>query len=145
MSARVHHSAIVVRDVDASLRFWRDGIGLTVIMDQAFDGDWRTLFRASTDQLRSIFLGDPGHADAGIVELVQFADGARPRDREAGSPREGFLLLSIYVDIEPVLRRLETLGLGGPPRRITVPGPAGPVAMATVVDPDGVLVELIGA
>jgi hypothetical protein len=43
-----------------------------------------------------------------------------------------------------VLDRLRTLGLGGEPRRIEVPGPNDAIQMATVVDPDGVLVELIG-
>jgi catechol 2,3-dioxygenase-like lactoylglutathione lyase family enzyme len=68
--ARVHHSAIVVRDVEASLRFWRDGIGLDVTMDMLFDGDWSTLFGAPANRLRSIFLGDLARTDAGIVELI---------------------------------------------------------------------------
>jgi catechol 2,3-dioxygenase-like lactoylglutathione lyase family enzyme len=68
--ARVHHSAIVVRDVEASLRFWRDGIGLDVTMDMHFDGDWSTLFGAPANRLRSIFLGDLARTDAGIVELI---------------------------------------------------------------------------
>jgi catechol 2,3-dioxygenase-like lactoylglutathione lyase family enzyme len=31
--AKVHHSAIVTRDVEASVAFWRDGLGLDVLMD----------------------------------------------------------------------------------------------------------------
>jgi catechol 2,3-dioxygenase-like lactoylglutathione lyase family enzyme len=157
MTACVHHSAIVVDDVDASLRFWRDGIGFEVMMDMHFDGDWTTLFGARGDRLRSVFLGDPTRAGAGIVELVQFlasglgdstdSAGHPPAERAAPPPPgAGFFLLSCYVDVDAVLARLAALGLGGAPRRITVPGPAGsaPVPMATVVDPDGVLVELIG-
>jgi hypothetical protein len=54
-------------------------------------------------------------------------------------------LLSCYVDVEATLARLSALALGGDPRRIAVPGPNGAaVQMATVRDPDGVLVELIG-
>jgi catechol 2,3-dioxygenase-like lactoylglutathione lyase family enzyme len=45
--------------------------------------------------------------------------------------------------MDATLERLATLGLGGSPRRIEQPGPGGTVAMATVRDPDGVLVELI--
>jgi len=147
VTARVHHSAIVVRDIDASLRFWRDGVGFEVIMDMRFDGDWRTLFGAPENRLRSVFLGDPKRADGGIVELVQFEKGeagthGAPAERPAPAP--GFFLLSCYVDVDRVLDRLRALELGGEPRRIAVPGPAGPVQMATVVDPDGVLVELIG-
>jgi len=42
----VHHSAICTADVERSLRFWRDGLGL----------------------------GNPQTPDSGIVELVEFAD-----------------------------------------------------------------------
>ncbi len=150
MTARVHHSAIVVRDVEASLRFWRDGVGFEVMMDRHFDGDWSALFVAPANRLRSIFLGDPAYADAGIVELVQFGEGtddvtAPPAPAVLPATRPGFFLVSCYVEVDAVLARLRALGLGGPPRRIVVPGRAGPVEMATVVDPDGVFVELVGS
>ena len=69
MTARVH-SAIIVRDVEESLRFWRDGIGFEVMMDMHFDGDGSTQFGAPANRPRSIFLGDPARPDAGIVELI---------------------------------------------------------------------------
>ena len=52
--------------------------------------------------------------------------------------------MSLFVEVDAVLDRLRALGLGGEPRRIAVPSPGGAVQMATVRDPDGVLVELIG-
>lgn len=135
----VHHSAIVVRDVDASLRFWRDAIGFDVLFDTEFEGDWPALFGAPSTRLRSIFLGDPARPDGGIVELVAF-DAQADMVAPDASPRAGFFLLSCYVDVDATLGRLASLELGGVPRRITQMG----VQMATVVDPDGVLVELIG-
>jgi catechol 2,3-dioxygenase-like lactoylglutathione lyase family enzyme len=143
--AHVHHSAIATRDVDAGIRFYRDGLGLQVLMDHEFDGDWRTLFDAPSDRLRSVFLGDPDSPDAGIVELVTFGVGGGSEDAPAATPaRPGFFLLSFFVDVEATLARLAALGLDTPARRIRVPGPGGDVEMATVRDPDGVLVELIG-
>jgi catechol 2,3-dioxygenase-like lactoylglutathione lyase family enzyme len=141
--AHVHHSAVYARDVDASLRFYRDGLGLDVLMDHEFDGDWRTLFDAPADRLRSIFLGDPGSPDAGIVELVAF-DGAEGDAMSPAPPRPGFFLLSFFVDVDAALERLAAAGFDAPARRIHVPGPSGNVEMATVRDPDGVLVELVG-
>ncbi len=138
----LHHSAIHVRDLDASLRFYRDGIGLVTLMDHEFDGPWGELFDAPADRLRSVFLGDIGHPDAGIVELVAFAEPDVGVREEKRAP--GFLLLSFFVDVDATLARLDTHGLGNEPRRVEVPGPTGPVAMATVRDPDGVLVELVG-
>jgi catechol 2,3-dioxygenase-like lactoylglutathione lyase family enzyme len=144
---RVHHSAIHAHDFDASLRFYRDGLGLHVLMDHEFDGDWRTLFGADADRLCSVFLGDSSAPDAGIVELVAF-DGISVDAGDTdgfGPPRAGFFLLSFFVDVEDTLGRLAALGFDGPVRRIRVPGPEGDVEMATVRDPDGVLVELVGA
>ena len=145
--ALVHHSAVYTRDVDASLRFYRDGLGLQVLMDHEFDGDWPTLFDAPGNRLRSVFLGDPDTPDAGIVELVAFA---KDVTGDAGSgaspapPEPGFFLLSFFVDVSDTLARLDTLGLDAGARRIRVPGLGGDVEMATVRDPDGVLVELVG-
>ena len=141
MAARVHHSAITARDVEASLRFYRDGIGLAVLMDERFEGDWPTLFGVTSTALRSVFLGDPAVPDAGIVELVDFGHraGAAPAGEAGGA---GFLLLSFFVDLEATLLRLAALGHDDV-RRIAQPAPGGAVAMATLHDPDGVLVELI--
>jgi catechol 2,3-dioxygenase-like lactoylglutathione lyase family enzyme len=143
--AVIHHSAICVRDVEASLRFWRDGLGFRLLMDERFEGDWPTLLRARSSSLRAVFLGDPANPAAGIVELVELADlgdlGGVP-DATASSDRPasfGFLLLSVMTDLDATLDRLAALGLGGAPRRIEVSG----VAMAVVTDPDGVSVELV--
>lgn len=140
----LHHGAICVRDLDASLRFYREGIGLVTLMDHEFDGPWRDLFDAPADRLRSIFLGSPEHPDAGIVELVAFPESA-PGNALPSAARPGFLLLSFFVDVDATLARLEALGLESEPRRVEVAGPTAPVVMATVRDPDGVLVELVGA
>ena len=136
--AVIHHSAICVRDIEASLRFWRDGLGFQVLMDRRFEGDWPTLLRAPSSELRAVFLGDPADPAAGIVELVDLGEvpeGPAP-DATATS---GFLLLSVTTDLDAALDRLRDLDLGGTPRRIDVMG----VAMAVVVDPDGVQVELV--
>jgi len=145
VAGRVHHSAINASDFDASLRFYRDGLGLEVMMDQEFEGDWPTLFGARTTKLHSVFLGDPTNPDAGIVELVSF-EGMPDAAPTAGEPQVGFFLLSFFVGaVDEVLDRLRDLELGGEPTRIEQPGPReSTVVMATVRDPDGVLVELIG-
>ncbi len=135
---KAHHTAICTTELDASLRFWRDGLGFEVTMDMAFDGGWRELFDAPTDSLRSVFLGDPGDQTGGIVELVDL--GPIPGATPARIPTVGFFLISVYTDVDAALARLAGLGLGGEPRRIEVHG----VSMAVVRDPNDVRVELIG-
>ena len=140
----IHHAAIVTADVDSSKRFWCDGLGLAELFDYTFTGDWPTLFNASTDKLRSVFLGDPNTPDTGIVELVQF-EGTEPAPKPPDVPTFGFFLLSLQRDVEPTLATLATLGFDDRVRRIEMPAPGGKtVAMAVITAPDGVRVELIG-
>lgn len=134
---------MVVRDLEASLRFYRDGIGLEVLQDRTVEGDWPGLLDAPGRSLRAVFLGDPAVPDdhSGVLEL-NLLDGDVAEGAPASARRSGFLLLSFFADVDAVLGRLAGLGLGGPPRRITQPTPSGPAAIATVRDPDGVLVLL---
>ncbi len=140
----VHHSAICTADVERSLKFWRDGLGLSELFDHTFTGDWPELFGARTDRLRSVFLGDPQTPDTGIVELVVF-DGAGDAVETARGPRHGFFLLSLHREVDETLSALAALGFTDGVRRISVPAPGGAtVPMAVITAPDGVLVELIG-
>ncbi len=140
----IHHTAIVTRDVEASMRFWRDGLGLTELFDYTFTGDWPTLFGAASDQLRSIFLGDPETPETGIVELVVL-DGVEAAPPPTGVPGFGFFLLSLQRDVDATLATLAALGFHDGVRRIEMPAPGGKkVAMAVLNAPDGVRVELIG-
>ena len=111
-------------------------------MDESFEGDWPMLFGARTGRLRSVMLGDPQRR-----RLDRGAGGVR-WGRPTGSPpsaapANGFFLLSLFVDLDGAR----------PPRRAEVPGcpphrpgrgPGRTVPMATLRDPDGVLIELIG-
>jgi catechol 2,3-dioxygenase-like lactoylglutathione lyase family enzyme len=124
--------------VDSSLAFWRDGLGFEVQMDERFEGDWPGLFGGSATTLRSVFLGDPTAADAGVVELVEMED-IQQEVARGPDPAVGFFLLSLFADLEVVLPRLASLGVGGTPRVIEVSG----VRLAVVHDPNGVRVELM--
>jgi catechol 2,3-dioxygenase-like lactoylglutathione lyase family enzyme len=139
----IHHTAIVTADVEHSMQFWCDGLGFTRLFDHTFTGDWPTLFGATTDRLRSVFLGDPTAPDTGIVELVQFEDAiAGP---PSSAPAFGFFLLSLQRDVDVTLEGLAELGFDDGVRRIEMPAPGGKtVAMAVITAPDGVRVELIG-
>ena len=134
---------VVVGDLGASLRFYRDGLGLDVLLDRRVEGDWPGLLDAPTRSLRAVFLGDARVPDdhAGVLELNVF-DGDVPAGPPPSPPRTGFFMLSFFVDVDATLSRLAALGLGGPPRRVIQSTPNGPVTVATVRDPDGLLVLL---
>lgn len=141
---RIHHTAIVTGDLEAGLRFWGEGIGMQQFLDHTFEGDWPTLLGAPGSEVRSVMLGDPETPEAGVVELVEYPCGETGAAVPPSGWSRGFLLVSLFVpDLEEVLDRLASLGYDDV-QRIEVAGPTGPVPMASLRDPDGVLVELIG-
>jgi glyoxylase I family protein len=143
MAASIHHSAIVVSDLESSLRFYRDGIGLEVLQDRSVEGEWPSLFGVASRHLRAVFLGDPSVADvsSGVLELNVFDEGG-PVAPATTTPVAGLFLLSFFVDVEGVLGRLAQLGLGGEPRRVSQVTAGGSITIATVRDPDGVTILL---
>ena len=137
----LHHAGICVSDMAESLRFYVDGIGLAVLVDTVLPADLHPLLGVHTTSVRTVFLGDPANSYAGIVELLDLGvPDLVDAPAQSGLPARGVFLLSVQVDVRATLERLAGLGFGGSPR--TMPTPDGGLA-ATVVDPDGVMVELL--
>jgi len=128
---KIHHVAVIVRDLGAALDLYRDRLGLEVesVMDVAYD---------------HVTIGFLPVGEARI-ELVQ------PTDNTTGSARfletrgEGFHHVCFEVpDIQAALDRLTVAGLtliDTAPRK----GGEGPVAFIHPKSCHGVLVELIEA
>jgi glyoxylase I family protein len=126
--------------MDLSLAFWRDGVGLDLLMDGEFEGDWPTLFNSTSTSLRSVFLGDRT-VEGAVLELVDFGSvGDRPAAGDM--PPEGLMLVAFQCEIDPVLRRLSQLGFDEPLREVTVASGRGPVRIVLLEDPNGVRFEL---
>lgn len=144
MPGAIHHTVLAVGDLEASLRFYRDGVGLDVLQDREVEGDWPELFDAPDRTLHAVFLGDAAVPDvfAGVLELIEFPGTEVPTSMHGASFAAGIFQLSFFVDVEATLMRLADLGLGGPPRRVRQSTPNGQVLLATVRDPDGVIVLL---
>jgi catechol 2,3-dioxygenase-like lactoylglutathione lyase family enzyme len=136
----IHHTVIRVLDMNHSIAYWRDGVGLELMMDGEFEGDWPTLFNSTSTILRSAFLGDPDR-EGGILELVDFGTPGT-RQPQGKTPDEGLMLVAFQCEIDPVLRRMKELGHEGPLREVTVPSARGPVRIVLLEDPNGVRFEL---
>ena len=135
------HGGITVSEIDPSLRFYRDGLGLEIEFDRILDAPYlREVLALAFDDIRAVYLRIPG---GGFVELLEYRGverlpaASRPCDFGAGH-------LCFYVDgIDEVFERLS--GLGFQPRSNVVDITSGPNAGARSVyfaDPDGYLVEL---
>jgi lactoylglutathione lyase len=125
---RVLHSMLRVRDVDASLRFYCDGLGMTLLDRYDFDAS----------RFSILFLSYAGYRDgAAALELTYNWDQAE--DYTHGS---GYGHVAIGVpDVPAMWERLAEYG----GKRGTAPKAMMPGApqLAFVQDPDGYAIELI--
>ncbi len=128
---RVHHIALIVRDLDASLGLYRDILGLPV----------ETVLDIASDGVRIAFLP----VGESKVELVEPTDETTGVARFLASKGEGFHHVCFEVaDLADTLTRLAIDGIeliDTAPRR----GAEGPVAFLHPRSCQGVLIELIEA
>jgi len=128
---RIHHVAVVVRDLDAALALYRDALGLEVSMVQPIPADRVTIAFLPVGEVK--------------IELVQPVDDTTGVARFLASRGEGFHHVCFEVDdVSAELTRLVIDGvevIDTAPR----PGAEGPVAFLHPRSCHGVLVELIEA
>ena len=129
--SRVHHVAVVVRDLDAALSFYRDRLRLPLDVVMPIDTDGvRIAFLPVGES--SIELVEPTRSDTGVARFLE-------------SRGEGFHHVCLEVDdLAAELARLAAQGvelIDHAPRR----GAEGPVAFIHPRSCHGVLVELIEA
>lgn len=128
---KVHHVAVVVADVEASLRFWRGTLGL----------DLESVLPIPSDRVTIAFLP----VGESKIELVQPTDDSTGVARFLASKGEGFHHVCFEVaDVAATLMALAAEGvqlIDQKPR----PGAEGPVAFLHPSSCGGVLVELIEA
>ena len=86
---KVRHTGIVVADLDRSLAFYRDLLGLEVVRELDERGEYIDRITGLDGvRVRTVKLADAG---GGMVELLKFESHPRlPRgDRSAADPRRG--------------------------------------------------------
>jgi catechol 2,3-dioxygenase-like lactoylglutathione lyase family enzyme len=139
VSAQVHHYGIAVADLDESLRFYRDGLGLQVILDEHFERDWLRLLGSPSTRVHIVVLAPPEDPTACAVELLAFEDDvARPRPP---GPPIGVSHVSMTFDGDATLQRLAELGYSDIEEDSNdVDGVT--IRLVFIRDPDGVIVEL---
>jgi methylmalonyl-CoA epimerase len=128
---KIHHVALVVTSIDASLGLWREALGLEL----------ETVMDIPDDRVQIAFLG----VGESKIELVEPTDDTTGVARFLASKGEGFHHVCLEVaNLAETLLRLEIDGIeliDSAPRR----GAEGPVAFLHPRSCHGVLVELIEA
>lgn len=138
----LHHSTIVVKDMEKSLHFYRDILGFKVKIDQKMEGEEiSTILGMPEVQLRVVVL-QVGEQETGLVGLLTFES---PREEKVEEKPSGIFphaLVFVTDDIDAVYNRLKNSGEKpiSPPVPLPIAG-AGTVKIFTCLDPNGVLVE----
>ena len=128
---KIHHVAVIVSSIEASLALYRDLLGLPL----------ETIMDIPSDRVRIAFLG----VGESKVELVQPTDDTTGVARFLANKGEGFH--HVCFEVADLTEELTRLGIDGvelidsAPRR----GAEGPVAFLHPRSCHGVLVELIEA
>jgi catechol 2,3-dioxygenase-like lactoylglutathione lyase family enzyme len=136
------HAGLTVRDLDRSLAFYRDLLGMQVVMEQEKRGGYLAAIVGYPDaHVRMAHLAFPG--DGARIELFQYLAPA-PRGA-AGEPRDvGITHVCLAVeDVHALVARLEDAGVSlySPPVLVDTGANAGGWGIY-LRDPDGITVEL---
>jgi catechol 2,3-dioxygenase-like lactoylglutathione lyase family enzyme len=138
----VVHTGLTVTDLDASLRFWRDALGMREAMSQEKQGGYlEAVVREPGAHVRMVHLEFPG--GGARIELFQYLEPAGGRVN--GRPADvGFSHVCVACeDVDGVLERL--VAAGGTPLSDPVDVDTGANRGGRCVyvrDPDGHVVEL---
>lgn len=138
----LHHTGLTVRDLDASLRFYRDLLGMEVLFEAEREGGYFGEIVGYPDaRVRMAHVAFPGSEHR--IEIFEYI---RPPSRgDAGEPRDvGITHVCLAVeDIQAMYDRLVAAGIDfySPPVLVGQGVNAGGYGVY-LRDPDGITVEL---
>ncbi len=127
MSLKYLHTMVRVTDIEQSLRFYRDALGLQLLSRRDHEAGRYTL----------VFLAAPGNPDAQVELTYNWPDADGKGEVYTGGRNFGHLAYAVD-DIYAACRRLQEHG-------VTINRPPRDGRMAFVRSPDGISVELLQA
>jgi catechol 2,3-dioxygenase-like lactoylglutathione lyase family enzyme len=138
----LHHTGLTVGDLDRSLAFWRDALGMQVVMEQEKAGGYlEAIVREPGAHVRMAHLAFGGEGPR--IELFEYVSPAGGR-AELRPADVGFAHVCVVCDdVEALLER--AVAAGGRPFSGLVPIDTGANRGGLAVylrDPDGHVVEL---
>ena len=147
----LRRTTLIVRDMDAALRFYRDALGLEVVYDQLI----RTPRSAPDDDtaqrsLRLVFL-QANDDYIGMIGLIEYRKPRKPAPEHAPEPFSVGSMVFVFnvTDLDARFeqaRRTPGVVVLEEPEQTSYPSYDGagtiPVRVSTLIDPDGYVVEL---
>jgi lactoylglutathione lyase len=139
-----HHTGFQVADIERSIEFYRDLLGLEVMARRTITEPYiGQLVGYPGVELRSAFLTIPGSEH--LLELIEYRRVPRKAvDAQTANPGTAHICLHVE-DLEAVHGRLLEAGTLSMSPRPVVPthGPNRGLRVVYVADPDGIRVELL--
>ena len=146
----VRRTTLIVRDVDRSLAFWRDALGLQVVYDEVIVRPGLRDQPPGTERRMRLALLRANDDFVGVIGLLEYQ---QPRLADPGLDyeRPGLGEVIIVVNAQDLEQRFEKarvvagVRVGSEPAVIEYPSPEGgtiPVLVSVLYDPDGYFVEL---
>ncbi len=146
-AGEIHHLTVGVSNMDRSLRFYVDGLGLKKTLDTQVSGDSfeRLLRLPSGSTARTVFLQGPSRL--GQIELVEWQTSIVDPTPVRRAGRVGYTVVSFALTRETfplVCRQLESVGANfwNTPEKTILDG-YGEIEACIVEDPDGNMIELV--
>ena len=147
----LRRTTLIVRDIDRSLAFYRDALGMEVIYDKYI----RTPRDAESNEAaerasRLVFLR-ANDDFVGIIGLLQYLKPAKPAHNQGDEPFStgSTVLLFNANDLDArfaAARAVHGVRVLAEPRRVEYPSYEGegviPVMVSVLIDPDGFVIEL---
>ncbi|UGS35659.1 VOC family protein [Capillimicrobium parvum] len=145
------HTAIITADMQESVRFYCEGLGLKMVSDEEIVGNMQRIFGVESDSVHAIQLAHPEDVNVALVELVEFRDGVNRRDEPPrGLPARGLWLIAFRCDFDATVEKLAALGypaivdaFDGEVSEGDAYDPSIKLRVGVVAGPDGEVVELV--
>ena len=146
----LRRTTLVVRDMEKSLAFYRDGLGLKVIYDQAVNTPRGASDEEAEVARRLVFLR-ANDDYIGIVGLLEYKKPRKPVPAEKPVPFGPGTMIFVFNTDDVMtrferMRKIEGVEVLDEPTEVTYPSYDGtgtiPVLMSAMSDPDGHVVEL---
>lgn len=138
MDPRLGHVGLTVSDLDASIEFYRDVVGMELTMRLETGGPWFDELTRNEGAIIDVAMLELGGVTLQLVEYRQGGDEAAPvAHHRPGSPH-------LSIEVDDVDRRHAAITASGRHHPTAIVEIAGVGARSFYVeDPDGVPVELI--
>jgi catechol 2,3-dioxygenase-like lactoylglutathione lyase family enzyme len=147
----VRRTTLIVRDVDRSLAFYRDALGLKLVYDQVIVRPGRAEDPPGTERRMRLALLRANDSFVGVVGLLEYTSPRLP-DPPLVQARPGIGEVILVINARDLDQRFErvraTQGVhvASEPQLTQYPSPDGkgtiPVRVSAVWDPDGYFIEL---